>query len=87
MNVFEALMLIAFGVSWPVSIWRTLTAPSVAGKSLLFLGIIFAGYACGLTHKLLNSRDWVISIYILNALMVATDFVVVIIRRRHETND
>ncbi len=87
MGFFEALMLIAFGVGWPVSIWRTLTAPSVAGKSLLFLGIIFTGYVCGLTHKLLNSRDWVIVFYVINALLVATDFVMVVRRRHRELAD
>jgi len=75
MSIFEFIMLICFGIGWPFSILKTLRSKSVAGKSPLFLIIVTIGYASGITHKLLYSRDWVMSLYIINFLMVLTDTV------------
>jgi len=73
MSLFEAVMLICFGAAWPVSIYKSWTSRSCGGKSVVFLYIVLLGYAAGITHKLLNSRDWVIALYALNALMVIID--------------
>lgn len=73
MNIFEALMLICFGISWPISIAKSVRIKMVVGKSPLFMAILCVGYACGIIHKLFYSYDWIISLYILNLAMVATD--------------
>ncbi|MGA3052251.1 MAG: hypothetical protein ABSE00_10100 [Chitinispirillaceae bacterium] len=73
MSVFEILMLACFGASWPISIYKSLKTRVVAGKSPLFMGIVMLGYAAGITHKILYSRDWVIALYALNLLLVAAD--------------
>ena len=73
MSIFEIIMLICFGAGWPFSIWQTLRSKSVAGKSPLFLIIVTFGYASGIVHKMLHSRDWVLTLYIINFLMVSTD--------------
>ncbi len=73
MSFFEALMLVCFGVSWPVSIFKSLRTRVVHGKSPLFMAIVCLGYMSGIAHKLLVSYDWVIVLYALNLLMVATD--------------
>jgi len=73
MSFFEILMLICFGVSWPISIYKSLSTRIVAGKSPLFMGIVILGYAAGVMHKVIYSRDWVIVLYIMNLLLVATD--------------
>lgn len=52
--LFEALMLLAFGCSWPASIAKSLRTRFVRGKSPAFMCIVLAGYACGIVHKLLN---------------------------------
>jgi hypothetical protein len=75
MSVFEVLMLVCFGVSWPISISKALRTKVVAGKSPIFMIIVILGYASGITHKLLYSRDWVIMLYGLNLIMVAIDLV------------
>jgi hypothetical protein len=75
MSVFEAGMLVCFGISWPISIAKTLRTRLVAGKSRVFMAIVMAGYLCGIVHKLLYSRDWVIFLYALNLVMVALDLV------------
>jgi hypothetical protein len=73
MSVFEALMLICFGVSWPISIAKALRTKQVAGKSPVFMAIICLGYLSGIIHKALYAFDWVIFLYALNFCMVATD--------------
>jgi len=75
MSVFEIVMLVCFGMSWPISIAKALRTKVVAGKSPLFMGIICVGYVCGLVHKLVYSMDWVIALYALNLMLVATDLV------------
>ena len=73
MHVFEALMLICFGVSWPISIVKSLKTKVVAGKSPLFMSIVCLGYLSGIIHKVLNSYDWVTYLYALNFFLVALD--------------
>ena len=85
MSIFEALMLVCFGLSWPVAIAKTIRTRQVAGKSRLFLTVICAGYLCGILHKLLHSPDWIMALYILNLLMVATDLLLVVHFRKNTT--
>lgn len=73
MSIFEAFMLVCFGLSWPVSIAKSIRTKIVAGKSRLFMSIVCVGYLSGIIHKLVYSLDWVIALYILNLLMVAFD--------------
>jgi hypothetical protein len=73
MSIFEAVMLTCFGVSWPVSIAKSLRTKIVTGKSPLFMIIVCAGYLSGIIHKLLFSLDWVIVLYAINLILVATD--------------
>jgi hypothetical protein len=73
MSVFEIVMLLCFGASWPVSIAKVLRTKNVAGKSPLFIGLIFFGYVCGVLHKALYSLDWVIGLYTLNMVLAAFD--------------
>jgi len=77
--VFEALMLILFGVSWPVSIAKTLRTRFVRGKSPLFMVLVIIGYGCGITHKIINPDPLtcrphpIVWLYALNLAMVAFD--------------
>ncbi|MBM4102490.1 MAG: hypothetical protein FJ263_00360 [Planctomycetes bacterium] len=73
MSIFEAVMMICFGAAWPVSIYKSWTSRTCAGKSVIFLYIVAIGYAAGITHKILYSPDWVIALYVLNGLMVIID--------------
>lgn len=73
MSFFEAVMLLCFGVSWPISIAKSLRTKRVSGKSPLFMTVILLGYVSGLVHKLLYDPDGVIVLYLLNAVLVAVD--------------
>ncbi|MFA7174046.1 MAG: hypothetical protein WC340_11665 [Kiritimatiellia bacterium] len=73
--IFEAVMLICFGMAWPVSILKSWWSRTNKGKSLFFLLIVFVGYLSGLIHKLWwqEKTDGVVWLYLLNAVMVAVD--------------
>jgi hypothetical protein len=72
-SVFEALMLICFGVSWPFSIARSVKARSAKGKSIAYLVLLDLAYVSGILHKALVSLDIVLGLYILNFAMVSID--------------
>lgn len=74
-SIFEAIMLLCFGAAWPINIAKTLKNRSAKGKSGLFLMVLIAGYLAGITHKILYSQDIVMVLYIINLIMVSTDFV------------
>ncbi|AGA70334.1 hypothetical protein Desdi_2922 [Desulfitobacterium dichloroeliminans LMG P-21439] len=82
MSIFEALMLMCFGAAWPFSIYRSYVSRSVEGKSAFFLIIILLGYVAGILHKLFFQYDLVIYLYVLNLIMVSTDFLLYLRNRR-----
>ena len=73
MSSFEAVMLICFGISWPVSIAKSLRTKVVLGKSPLFMAIVCMGYMSGCIHKVIYSFDWITALYASNMILVAID--------------
>ena len=73
MSIFEALMLVCFGVSWPISIAKSIRTKVVTGKSPLFMSIVCIGYTSGIIHKIIYSFDWIIWLYAFNLTMVIID--------------
>ena len=73
MHIFEAIMLICFGISWPISIAKSLRTKVVEGKSPLFMIILCVGYASGIINRLINPAGWIICLYAANLLLVAFD--------------
>lgn len=61
-------MLICFGSSWPFAIYKSLQSKSAAGKSIVFLSLILAGYAFGIAYKLMKQLDAVTWLYVMNAI-------------------
>ncbi|MCK5739531.1 hypothetical protein KAH55_10130 [bacterium] len=74
-ELFEALMMIAFGMAWPFSIYKSLKAKSVKGKSLYFMVVVFLGYIFGILFKIFGNMDFVILLYVMNTLLVGADIV------------
>ncbi|MFW6155315.1 MAG: hypothetical protein ACOC95_08870 [Planctomycetota bacterium] len=78
-GILEALMLLCFGASWPLSILKTLRARKVTGKSLPFLCLVFIGYLAGLGAKFAIAAArrepvaWVAVFYAANGAMVFID--------------
>ena len=75
MNFYEAIMLMAFGSSWPFAVYKTITTRRVQGKSLLFLICIFVGYIAGFAFKMTTKPDPVIALYIFNGCLVFTEII------------
>ena len=82
-EIFEIIMILSFGASWPLNVIKSYKARTTKGKSLPFLLLIFFGYIAGIASKFLNeaymaqfSDKWyVLFFYCLNFLMVAVDLV------------
>ena len=70
------MMLVCFGTAWPFSIVKSWRARQNAGKSIMFLYIIWLGYVAGISHKIFYSPDSVIYLYIGNCLMVMADILI-----------
>ena len=66
-------MLVCFGAAWPFSIYKSWKTRQVAGKSVIFLLVVFVGYVAGTIHKIFYRFDYVIVLYVLNGLMVIVD--------------
>ena len=73
-SIFETLMIICFGLSWPLSILRSLRTKSTKGKSPFFMCFIAVGYLCGIAAKLIshtyNLAFW---FYFPNTIMGSVD--------------
>jgi hypothetical protein len=87
MNIFEAGMLVCFGASWPINIFKSITSKSTKGKSLLFMYVILTGYIFGITGKFVNDRDiLLIVLYAINFIMVTIDIFLYYRNKRLEAN-
>lgn len=73
MSIFEAGMMVCFGISWPIAAYKTYRAKCVQGKSIHFCYLILLGYIFGLLHKIFYSMDVVIWLYIANMIFLMTD--------------
>ena len=72
-SIFEALMLLCFGLSWPFGHCEVFSGTLCQGESLVFLVLLLLAYIAGILHKAIYSFDIVIALYIYNFVMVATD--------------
>ena len=52
-NGLEALMVLCFGLSWPISVRKSWISRTAKGKSLMFEVFIWVGYVFGISRKLL----------------------------------
>ena len=85
-QIFEFIMLICFGMSWPISVYKSITSKSTQGKSLVFIIAIIVGYVCGICGKILSSQiNYVLGLYIFNLTVVSFDLVLYFINKHNET--
>ena len=79
-ELFEILMVVSFGFSWPLNVIKSYKARTTKGKSLFFLILIFIGYIFGITSKLLapSFKWYVMFFYVLNITMVGLDLLLYI---------
>jgi len=74
-ELFEIIMIVCFGFSWPMNVIKSYRARTTKGKSLAFLLLISTGYVFGIIGKIIGgSFKWyVMFFYVLNLCMVLTD--------------
>lgn len=53
-NLFEALTIFCFGLSWPISIRKSWVSRTAKGKSLFFEVFLLIGYAFGIARKIIE---------------------------------
>ena len=85
----EALMLLCFGLAWPINSLGMLRRKRPEGKGLAFTVIIWSGYVAGASAKLLlaaqagNPLPPVFWLYVLNGVTVGANAALYLHFRRH----
>ncbi|MHB8127560.1 MAG: hypothetical protein ACYDEX_00980 [Mobilitalea sp.] len=82
-HMFEAMMVISFGISWPTSILKSYTSRTAKGKSIIFLLFILIGYVFGIISKFFGGNlTYVVVFYMINFVMVSIDLCLYFRNRR-----
>ena len=82
-ELFEAVMIICFGLSWPLSVYKSWKSRTAKGKSLQFEIFIWIGYIFGITKNFImfanGSNSWVFflgwAFYFLNFIEITIDMI------------
>ena len=87
-NLLEALMILCFGLSWPISIRKSWISRTAKGKSLFFEFFIWIGYVFGIARKVIlwteanavgTALDWLFYLgwffYVLNIVEITIDMI------------
>ena len=85
--IFEIIMLVCFGLSWPFGIIKTLKSKSVKGVSLLLYLFVFIGYISGILFKIFYRFDFVIILYSINAFMVGIQIILYFYYKNKESQN
>ncbi len=84
-EILETIMLICFGFSWPMSVYKNIKAGTAKSMSLGFIVMITLGYVAGITAKIAaRNFSYVLTVYIVNLIMVSVNIVVYFINREHD---
>lgn len=84
-QLFELVMLVCFGLSWPISVYKSLTSHSTEGKSLIFMIAIIIGYLSGITGKIVGGQiNYVLGMYCFNLAVVSFDLMLYFANKRRE---
>ncbi len=91
-DILEFLMLIGFGISWPINISKAWKARSAKGTSVIFYFFIVIGYVFGIVSKILKISAgmtvplYVIIIYAVNTIMVTCGIIIYFRNKRIDKN-
>ena len=63
--IFETVMLVCFGLSWPINVIKAYKARTAKATSLPFILLIFVGYIAGISAKVISGQmNYVFSVTI-----------------------
>jgi hypothetical protein len=86
-EILEVIMLVCFGISWPVSVCKSIRSRSTSGKSVIFMLAVIIGYLAGIASKIVGGQiNYVLFMYCLNLIMVCVDLSVYFINRHRENH-
>ena len=75
--IFETIMLVCFGLSWPINVAKAYKAGTTKGTSLPFILLIITGYLAEITAKIVNGQfNYVFIVYIINLVIVMLNVIV-----------
>lgn len=84
-TIFEVIMLVCFGLSWPISVYKSITSKSTKGKSVVFIIAIIIGYISGIIGKIVgNNITYVLVLYCFNLVVVSIDLCLYFINKKAE---
>ena len=89
-TICETIMVICFGISWPLSIYKSYTSRSTKGKSPYFTMAIITGYVAIIIGKIVvqDFHGWLailkFVLYCVNLTMVSVDLSLYFRNRRIE---
>lgn len=82
-DLLETLMIVCFGLSWPISIRKSWVSRTAKGKSLFFEVFIWVGYIFGIVRKFIlcftatSALGWLFylgwAFYVLNFAEISID--------------
>lgn len=76
-EALEAIMLICFGLSWPMNAYKNFKARTAAGTSWQFILLITLGYFAGIAAKFVSGAiNWVLAVYFINVVCIVANWVV-----------
>ena len=76
-SIFETVMLLCFGFSWPMNLIKAYNSKTAKGTSLPFILLIIIGYVAGITAKIVTGQtNYVLAAYVLNLAIVLLNLVI-----------
>ena len=75
--ILETIMLICFGISWPLNLVKAYKARTAKGTSLVSILLIITGYLAGIAAKLTGGDlNYVLAAYLFNVVVVSLNLTV-----------
>lgn len=76
-SIFETIMLVCFGLSWPLNVIKAYRARTAQGTSLPFIVLIITGYVAGIAAKIVTHQiNYVFVVYLINLAIVLINVIV-----------
>lgn len=96
-EVLEILMLLCFGCSWPISVYKSWKAKTSVGKSALFNILLIIGYIAGIASKFIKMNAYLdkpvmtqvvfflaLVLYFVNLAMISANLALFYINKRYD---
>lgn len=85
-HILEILMLICFGISWPMTVIKNVKAKSAKAMNLPFILMICTGYIAGIAGKIIagDFSIFVMVVYVMNLVIVSLNIVIYFINRHYD---